>query len=161
MKTLYLIRHAKSSWNHNLQDHDRPLNTRGFNDADLIGKILAKQNINIDKIYSSTANRAATTARIICEELNINLSEISYESTLYEFDYRYVYDFIKQIPDTYNSVLIFGHNTAFTDLVNKLGDRAISNLPTSGVVAIRFETEQWGVVGYGHTEKCFFPKDFK
>jgi len=161
MKTIYFIRHAKSSWDFSGNDHDRPLNSRGFVDADLIGKALAEKNISFDAIYSSSANRAETTARIITENLGVPLNTIIFKKELYNFDANEVLKEIYKFSDVFNTVIVFGHNIAFTSLVNKLGSEVVINLPTSGVVSISFDVEKWTQITKGTTNLCLFPKKLR
>ena len=86
MKTLYLVRHAKSSWKYpNLDDFERPLNKRGRKNAPFMGKVLKELKVSPDLIISSPANRAAMTARIIAGKINYPLENILYSETIYEF----------------------------------------------------------------------------
>lgn len=164
MKKIYFVRHAKSSWEFVMDDFDRPLNTRGFNDADLIGKYLNEQNLVVDAVYSSSANRAETTARIICEDLGIPLSKIQRSKKLYDFDGVGVVNFIKnEIPNTYNSVLIFGHNPCLNRLVNTYGSQIFFKFPTCTVVGIEFNIKEWHKIkeGLGNTFFSVMPKEIR
>ena len=162
MKKIYFVRHAKSSWEVVMDDHDRPLNSRGFNDADLIGKHLIKESIFIDAVYSSSANRAETTARIICENLDIPLSEIQLSKELYDFDGTNVLHFIKnEIPANYNSVFIFGHNPCLSRLANTLGTKIFFNFPTCTVVGIEFDVDNWKDIEQGETFFSVTPKEIR
>jgi len=161
MKTIYFIRHAKSSWESESGDHNRPLSPRGFIDADLIGKSLLEKNIFLDAIYSSSANRAETTARIVCENMGIPLSKIILKNELYNFDASDILKQIKEFDNELNAVMIFGHNTAFTSLVNNLGSDIFFNLPTCGVVSITFDINKWTEICKGQTNFSLLPKDLR
>ena len=162
MKKVYFIRHAKSSWETVTDDHDRILSSRGFHDADLVGRYLKGENVNVDAVYSSSANRAETTARIICENLEIPLSDIKLSKKLYDFDGKDVMHFIKnEIPNEVNSILIFGHNPCFTSLVNTLGTKVFFNFPTCGVAAIEFDSVDWKEIIDGRTFFSLTPKQIR
>lgn len=161
MKTLYIIRHAKSSWGFNLPDDKRPLNERGLRDAELIGKELKNIVKPIDRVLCSPAERAYETAKIICDQLNISEDIFFLEPNLYDFEGSKVINVIKSCKDTIHTLIIFGHNHAFTSLANLLGSTYIDNLPTAGVVAIEFEAEKWQDINVGKTLLTIFPKSLK
>ncbi|GGX03718.1 SixA phosphatase family protein [Aquimarina muelleri] len=161
MKTLYIIRHAKSSWGFDLPDDKRPLNERGERDAELIGKELKTLVKPVDRILCSPAERAYNTAKIISYQLNISEDIFVLEPDLYDFEGSKVINVIKNCTDTIQTLMIFGHNHAFTSVANLLGNTYIDNLPTSGVVAIEFETEKWKDINVGKTLLTIFPKSLK
>ena len=161
MKTIYFIRHAKSSWEVTVSDHERPLNPRGFFDADKIGKALKEKGVAVDLVYSSSANRAETTARIICENIGYPLSEIVFTKDLYDFEGTSVKQVIKGFSNDFNSAIVFGHNPAFSSLVNTMGNQIFYNLPTCGVVAINFNVNEWIEIEKGKTEFYILPKELK
>lgn len=161
MKTLIFIRHAKSSWDHDVSDLKRPLNKRGFTDAHLVSKAFAAYKIEPDAVFSSPANRALTTCQIFMETLGWSQEFITINDQLYDFGGNPVRRFIKSLDDNLQKVMIFGHNHAFTTLVNSLGDTEIDNLPTSGVAMIEFKVSQWQQINQGHTTMILTPKDFK
>ncbi len=161
MKKIYFIRHAKSSWENQVDDHDRPLSERGFDDAALISEELIKKEISVQKVFSSTAKRAKTTAQIITSALKVPEENVIYKKNLYSFNGISVNNFLKELPEDLDTVLIFGHNPAFTILVNSLGSQTFANIPTCGTVAITFKTDKWSSLIYGKTEFHLFPKDLK
>lgn len=161
MKKLIFVRHAKSSWEYDVTDRKRPLKKRGYNDAKLVSTALAKYQIKIDKIYSSPAKRAFTTCEIFSKNLNKALNDIEIKEDLYDFGGQNVQHFIGTLDDDYETVLLFGHNHAFTSLVNLYGDKYIDNLPTSGAVVIEFEALSWQYIKLGQTKLILFPRDFK
>lgn len=161
MKTIVLIRHAKSSWDHDVSDLNRPLSKRGFTDANLVSKAFKSYNFNPDAIYSSPANRALTTCSIFMENLNISKELLGIDHKLYDFGGNQVRRFIKSLNDDLEKVIIFGHNHAFTSLANSFGDADIDNLPTSGLVMIEFNVDQWQQVSQGETKLFLKPKDYK
>ncbi|MDX6182708.1 histidine phosphatase family protein [Flavobacterium sp. Fl-77] len=161
MKNLVLIRHAKSSWEAPLKDFDRPLMKRGIIDAHdvsvKISNFLPKTYI----IWSSTAARASETALIFAQNLSYPIESIVYKDDLYTFDEKQLEKVIKSCDNSLESVILFGHNEAITNFVNKFGDVFIENVPTSGFVALQFETESWSTINKGKTHKTIFPKDLK
>src|SRR5690606_23560775 len=158
MKTLYLVRHAKSSWdNLSLADFDRPLNKRGERDAPEMGKRLALRNIKPQLMLSSPANRAYTTARKIAEALRIPEKSIKTDEALFHADAQEILKVIGRQDDAVESLMVFGHNPGFTDLVNFLKyDYNIDNLPTCGIVAFNIETTSWKNIKKGKAEQLFF-----
>ena len=160
-KKLTLVRHAKSSWEHDVSDSKRPLAKRGIKDANLISKHLQQDFVQPDVVFSSPANRALTTCNIFSSNLNIPDNKIKIFNDLYDFSGESVIRFIKSLNNDYNSVMIFGHNHAFTSISNIFGDKFIDNLPTSGVVVMNFDTDKWESIDKGHTELIVFPKLLK
>jgi phosphohistidine phosphatase len=144
MKTLYLVRHAKSSWKYpNLDDFERPLNKRGRKNAPFMGKILKKLKVAPDLVISSPANRAAATARIIAAAINYPLENIVYSEAIYEFSENALIHVIKQIEDSVNNAMVVGHNPAINGLANYIGDQPISNIPTCGVFCVDLDISSW------------------
>ncbi len=161
MKTLFLVRHAKSSWKHDVDDHERPLKQRGENDASLVSKEVKKNISPPEKIISSDAVRALSTAKFFKDALGIDDSNFEVNSELYDFSGQNVMRCIKSLEDSLDSVMIVGHNHAFTSIVNMIGNKYIENLPTSGFVMIEFDEEKWSDISTGKTKKTIFPRDLK
>ncbi len=144
MKTLYLIRHAKSSWeNGDLTDLERPLNKRGFRDAPFMGKILSEKIESPQLIISSPAKRAISTANIISEYFRYDPNKIVKEEKVYHAVVSDLMRIIYSVSDTINFLMIFGHNPTFTQTSNYLSDKKIDNIPTCGFVQINFELDSW------------------
>ena len=144
MKKLFLIRHAKSSWQEtDLKDFDRPLNQRGLRDAPLMGKLLRKKGIKPDLILTSSANRAFTTAKIIAEEIDYPINSIIDEKEIYEADALDLMEIIRNIDDEADSIFLFGHNPSLTYLSNHLSNQRIENIPTCGISEIEFQIDSW------------------
>jgi phosphohistidine phosphatase len=148
MKNLILIRHAKSSWDFPLSDIDRPLSQRGIEDAFLIS---SKLNILI-------AKRTQETCYIFAQNLLIPIENIIFRKDLYTFDYKELYDKITQCDNRFENIVLFGHNDAITSFVNKFGNKHISNVPTSGVVQIEFNEDNWLNIKKGKIKHILFPK---
>ena len=163
MKTLYLVRHAKSSWKQpKLSDFERPLNKRGKNDAPFMGKLLYNKGVNPELVISSPAKRASTTAKIIASEINYPEEKIVFDKNIYEATGRRLLEIISGAEEKYNSIMLFGHNPGLTVLHNNLSNHFIDNIPTCGVVALKFKTT-WNEVKLNAADFIFFeyPKKHK
>ncbi len=144
MKTLYLIRHAKSSWdNANLSDHNRPLNERGERDAPRMGKRLRKREERPEVIISSSAVRAQTTARILAAAIDYPTSDISIDERLYEAEPEDVLSVIGNLDDGIDCAMLVGHNPTFTALINAMGRCDFDNVPTCGMAVLTFPIDSW------------------
>ncbi|WP_296386113.1 histidine phosphatase family protein [Winogradskyella sp.] len=161
MKVIVLIRHGKSSWEFNVSDRERPLKPRGKKDA----KLVANQFINESKIpkhiFSSPAKRALNTCGIFAKSLNLAENTIIVTEELYDFGGESVISFIKNLPNNYDEIMIFGHNHAFTSISNIFGSIFIDNLPTSGLVKISFDIDSWAEIKQGQTKLLLIPKELK
>jgi len=161
MKTLILVRHGKSSWKHPVRDIDRPLKKRGSTDATMVSDEFLKTKIQPDYVVSSPAKRAFDICKIFIKKLEISDKKLEINPTIYDFQGTQTADFIKSLDNNYHKVMLFGHNYAFTWLVNTLGDRYIDNLPTSGLVVISFDVQSWKDIKKGITELMLFPKNLR
>ncbi|MBA0885575.1 SixA phosphatase family protein [Flavobacterium undicola] len=161
MKNLVLIRHAKSNWDMPLKDIDRPLDQRGMQDAHLVSLNIQKHIPKKYIIWSSPAKRASDTAVIFAQNILYPIENIVYKDDLYTFEEKQLENIIKSCANTFDSVILFGHNAAITNFVNKFGDIFIENVPTSGFVSLQFETDNWGEINKGKTKKIIIPKDLK
>ena len=160
MKTLFLVRHAKSSWdNLTLSDFERPLNDRGKNDAPLMAKRLRKRGIQIDAFISSPAKRAKKTAEFFIKEFNRDKDELIFISSLYDASVSDFNASIKTIDDKYNSAALFSHNPGITQFANELVSGAdIDNMPTCSVFAVTADTDKWK--DFAKTKKQFLFFDY-
>ncbi len=164
MKQLLVIRHAKSSWdNPDLVDHERPLNKRGLEDAPLMGSILKKKNLKIDKIFSSDALRAKQTIEMIAEEINFDQKSIEFTSELYHASRKELVQFLKNINDHFSTITIVGHNPGLTDLVHFLLEDFGEDLPTCAIVLIELKINSWTEVhaNCGELKSFEFPKKYR
>lgn len=144
MKTLYLIRHAKSSWEDpDLRDIERPLKGRGRKDALIMGARLRQLKIKPDLIISSPANRAYSTAKIIAEEVGYDATKIQLDEHLYFSGQESIMQVLRDSRDKHDHIFIFGHNPDFTAVANAFSDEYISNVPTAGLVVVEFNTDKW------------------
>ncbi|WP_111307193.1 SixA phosphatase family protein [Confluentibacter sediminis] len=160
MKKLIIARHAKSSWEYDVVDHERPLNDRGLKDAHKVSNEL-KDKLNPELVLSSDALRARSTANIFISNLNIDTDKLYLNHDLYDFSGEKLIKVIKSCNDIYKELMIFGHNHAITYFVNKFGDKHIDNVPTSGVVIIEFDILNWKDLKLGKTINTIFPRDLK
>ena len=158
MKTLYLLRHAKSSWKYpELDDFERPLNKRGKHDAPAMGQLLQSKNIIPDLILSSPANRAAMTARIIAENLSLPYHRINYNDLIYEAGSETLFDVVRTINPSVVSAILVGHNPGITTFANLVANHRIGNIPTCGIYGVELNIASWQEI----SEKCATFKFFE
>ncbi|SNR52907.1 phosphohistidine phosphatase [Lutibacter agarilyticus] len=162
MKTLYIVRHAKSSWEYEgIKDIDRPLKQRGINDAYLISSVLNKKIATPDVFISSCANRALHTAMIFSYSFNYPLANLKISKSLYNFSDGYLIKTVKALDDSFDSAIIFSHDHGISDFVNKFGSIQVDHVPTCGVIGIKFEASHWKNIKSGKTIITEFPKHYK
>lgn len=161
MKNLILVRHAKSSWETPLKDRDRPLSKNGLQAAHLVSSYVSKYLPKTYLIWTSVAERASQTALIFAQNLSYPIESIIYKEELYTFDENQLAKVIKSCKNEFDSVILFGHNGAITNFVNKFGDVFIENVPTSGFVSLQFDVDDWSAIEKGKTLKVIVPKDLK
>lgn len=161
MKNLIIVRHAKSSWEFDVIDHERPLKTRGINDTKLISSEFIKYKLKPDLVLVSDAMRTKLTAEIFQNILNINPEIIKFSHDLYDFSGESLTQVIKNCDDSINKLMVFGHNYAITNFVNSYGSMYFENVPTSGLVWLEFNTNNWRDIKEGNTKIYLFPRDFK
>jgi phosphohistidine phosphatase len=161
MKNLILVRHGKSSWEYQVGDKDRPLLERGIADAILVANKFHEKEIGIDVVFSSPANRALHTAMIFCRQMHFSLDKFRVAQRLYDFSGNEVIQFLKELDNALQTILIFGHNHAFTHIANSLGNTYIENVPTSGLVHLQFDVDKWSAIEKGTTKQTIFPKEIR
>ncbi|RKS94059.1 phosphohistidine phosphatase [Flavobacterium limicola] len=161
MKNLILIRHAKSSWESPLHDKDRALKTQGIQDAHIVSSHISDYIPKTYIIWTSSARRATHTALIFAQNISYPVECIVYKDDLYTFEEKKLEKIIKSCSNIFESVILFGHNGAITNFVNKFGDVFIENVPTAGFVSLKFDTDDWKKIKKGKIEKIIFPKDLK
>ena len=147
MKTLVLVRHAKSAWGDpTLADHDRPLNDRGRRDAPEMGRRLRERGVAPDAILSSTAARARSTAEAIADELGAANGVLALDERLYGSSPETILEVVAEVDDDLTTVLVVAHDPGMSDLANRLsGD--IDHMPTCGVAEFRFAAWSWSDIG--------------
>ena len=142
MKTLLILRHAKSSWdNGNLSDHDRPLNGRGRQDAPAMGRFLRDQSMTPDLIITSTAKRAQATAEAVALAGDYE-GEIKLTRRFYHADPEAYLEVLAAVPDAYERVMIVGHNPGMEELVEQLTGQA-ERLTTANVAHVQLPINTW------------------
>jgi phosphohistidine phosphatase len=159
MKTLLLLRHAKSDWDDtSLRDFDRPLAARGERDAPRIGKALRKRGPLPDLIISSPAVRAKATIEAVIEAAKLKLA-IRFDETIYGASSPELMKLIRRSPDGNSCVLLVGHNPGFEDLVGRLTG-SHERMPTAALACIDFQINRWDDVkdGEGKLEWLLIPK---
>jgi phosphohistidine phosphatase len=161
MKTLVLIRHAKSDWGFDgLEDIDRPLNERGYRDAEAMRQFLVKKIPNIDRIVSSPSVRTYTTAAMFARKYNYDTKQIDLQQGIYHSPMQNYLEAIHQLDNVHQVVLLFGHNPGITDLCGHISDHEFENVATCGIVALQFDIDKWSVVKEQSGKLLFyeFPK---
>lgn len=162
MKTLYIVRHAKSSWDDpNMDDFDRPLNDRGQKDAPRMGNRLNERGIAPDLVISSPAARALGTARLICKALDYPEGNVHQERSVYHAGTESLLRTIRKVDDKNEILMIVGHNPGLTEFANDLLKEHIDNIPTTGVVGCKLKIDSWkdAQVGCGKLLFFDFPKN--
>jgi phosphohistidine phosphatase len=165
MKTLHLLRHAKSSWNDaTLSDRERGLNARGQKDAPLMGAALSNI-LSPTEVTVSPATRAQLTLAGLCSAWSaLDAMEHETDEALYTFNSGDLEQWIAAQSDSRDSLFIIGHNPALTDLVNTLTrEYTLANLPTAAYVQLRLDIDQWGQLLHcvAVVEESLCPKQLK
>ena len=156
MKTLTLMRHAKSSWDDfSISDFDRPLNARGDIAAPLMGEVLKKKGFKPDLLLCSPAPRAKTTAKIVADIIDYGAENIRYHDSIYESSQMNIMMIINALDEGVDSCMIVGHNPAFTGVINALSAFKLENLPTAGIVTFTFDSA-WADIKPLSGEMLFF-----
>jgi|KBSSwiStaDraftv2_1062776.scaffolds.fasta_scaffold16839_1 phosphohistidine phosphatase len=160
MKTLYVLRHAKSSWdNAELADFDRPLNDRGESTAPFMGEFMAANGFEPEVIVSSPAVRARRTAQLAKEGANMP-AEIIYDDRIYEASPRTLQTVAASIDDRFDSAMLVGHNPGMEGFVRLLTGRS-EEMPTAALAVIDLDIERWAEIdtGLGALRRLIRPKD--
>jgi phosphohistidine phosphatase len=143
MKTLLILRHAKSSWkDESLPDHDRPLNKRGLKDAPRMGELLRREDLLPDLILCSTAQRARKTAELVVEESGYE-GELRLSRDLYAFDPGAYLEALVELEDIYERVMLVGHNPAMEELLEALIGE-FERMPTAALAQVDLPIGHWG-----------------
>jgi len=161
MKTLFLIRHAKSDRSRKAADFERPLNERGLSDAPKMGARLKQRRIHFDAVYSSPAKRAFDTAELVAQSAGFLTEKIITDEKFYVFNSNGLLEAVESVIDErFSTVAVFCHNFAITDLSNLLTGDPIANVPTCGIVHIETDAELWADIsaGKGKLVDFDFPK---
>ena len=146
MKTLVLLRHAKSSWELPLDDLDRPLKPKGIDRIKRVSKEDKSIFNKSDIVITSPAIRALHTAVILVKEIDLEFNKVIINKDLYTFSSKSLEIVLRTIPDKFDYVIFVGHNPAFTEIINKMTKRKIDNLPTASWAKIIFNEDNWSEV---------------
>ena len=165
MKTIILVRHAKSSWkNASLDDFDRPLNKRGKMNAPFMGEKLQERQIMPDLILSSPAKRASKTAIAVAKAIGYPKKKIIFDEKIYHASAWYLFEMVRDLDDDCKTIMLFGHNPGFNDFADLLLNKnPVYNIVTTGVYCIKFNADQWKNVREGQGESVFYdyPKRYQ
>lgn len=157
MKTLYIVRHAKSSWsNPDLIDLDRPIMEKGKKGLSRVIAFLQEESVAPDLIISSHAVRAVQTSTEIAQSLQVQKENIFQNKSFYFGDVNSVRQIFYDLPSKVSSLMVVGHNPTMTIFANSFLDEMIEWLPTSAVVALRFDTSNWLNVLNTKPENLFY-----
>jgi phosphohistidine phosphatase len=146
MKTLLLLRHAKSDWDDpGLKDFERPLNKRGLKAAQAVGSFLRRQKAQPQLILSSPAERARQTTLLVMESVKLTTVDLRYDERIYEASTERLIEVLSQIEDTAEVVMLVGHNPGFEELLEHLTGEA-QRMPTAALACLNLNLEKWGKV---------------
>jgi phosphohistidine phosphatase len=162
LKKILFIRHAKSSWDDpDLLDIDRPLKNRGFNDAELMSKVISELDFKLDFMLCSPALRTIQTAEIFREK-TFRESDFKIEHQLYGSSRSDYYQIIQGLDDKYSKIALIGHNPDISYAASELCNKNII-LPTTGIALLEFNKLKWAEVAAGTAELVFFgsPKSYR
>jgi phosphohistidine phosphatase len=162
MKTLFLLRHAKSSWKDaSARDFDRPLNQRGLKAAPAVGRLMKKRKVQPDLVLSSPAERARQTTTLVLVAAEIK-TEVRHDERIYEATVARLLEVVAQIEDEANVAMLVGHNPGLAELFTALTGKSES-LPTAALACIELDIEKWNKVraGTGRLEWLVRPKRLK
>lgn len=158
MKKILLVRHAKSSWDFNIEDFDRPLNDRGHSAAPEMAKRLLKKDVAIDAFISSPAVRALSTAEYFAKAYDVKAKHIQTIPSLYHAAPEAFFSVIEELDDSLKTIAIFSHNPGITEFANQQTDTRIDNMPTCGIFAIKADIKHWK--DYRSAQKTFWFFDY-
>lgn len=164
MKTITIVRHAKSDWgNENLEDLHRPLSESGYTDARVTSKQLLKKMETPDYWLTSPAIRAYSTALVFANTFKYDVEKIAIKKKIYEASLKNLKQLFNQLPDNFKSVILFGHNPELTNFFNEISDSYADNIPTGGVLHMISGASKWKDVFNKKLENDFtlYPKEFK
>lgn len=159
MKTLILVRHAKSSWDKvGMDDIERPLNERGKEDAPVMARRLKDKNIDIDIFVSSPAKRAHRTCKYFAKEYDVDKKDILLMDKLYGASITAFLEVISKLDNKHKSAIIFSHNPGITEFANTLTTVRIDNMSTCSMFAVQANVDRWSE--FSKSEKNFLFFDY-
>ena len=156
MKTILMVRHAKSGWDKPIADFNRKLTGQGKTDAKNMAIRLVKKNIDIDLFISSPALRAQKTARIFMKELAAQKDKLKIIPALYEPSVKSFYEAIERVDVEVNCIALFSHNPGITQFVNSLDCHPVYGMPTCAVYAFKIKSARWKELQIAEKEFLFF-----
>lgn len=162
MKTLYLLRHAKSSWDdHSLKDFDRPLNERGLKAAPKVGAYMRKEKIRPDLVLSSPALRAKQTTTLVCEAAGLT-AVVNFDEKIYEASARRLFEIVASLEDSLGAVMMVGHNPGLEELLSALTGEP-RRMPTAALASVELDLTRWAEIApdRGRLGWLIKPKDLK
>ena len=162
VKTLLLLRHAKSSWDDNtLRDFDRPLNKRGLKAAPMVGGMMRKRKLRPELVLSSPAERAKETTRLVCEAAGL-IAVARYDDGIYEASARRLLEIVSRIEDAVNTAMLVGHNPGLEESLGVLTGEP-HRMTTASLACIELSIERWNEVtsGTGKLQWILKPKELK
>ncbi|HEX5171121.1 MAG TPA: histidine phosphatase family protein [Cyclobacteriaceae bacterium] len=152
-KLLYLLRHAQSAEKQQGQtDRERELTQQGVKESFQIGAFMHREKIFPDAIYCSVAERARMCAQLIADTIKLDLGKIIPDEELFQASVRTFMEFVQRLDDSYKSVMCIGHNPAISYLAEYLSKAEIGELPTGGLVILKFPIDNWEDVNEGTGE---------
>ncbi|MEM1322192.1 MAG: histidine phosphatase family protein [Bacteroidota bacterium] len=163
MKTVFFVRHAKSSWSdQSLADIERPLNNRGLRDAPFMAALLKGKAVEADQLISSPANRAFTTATYFAEALGVQREDILVRNEIYEAWPEDIINIVQSAEEAWSTILIFGHNPTMTSIANIFSKEYIANVPTCGIVKVVAPVDNWSMFRRENAkmEQFYYPKQY-
>lgn len=157
MKTLILVRHAKSSWDApGLSDFDRPLNERGKKDAPEMAARLKEKGLTVDQFVSSPAKRARKTARIFADAFGVKKEEIRLIDDLYLATREAFSNAVASLDDAADTVALFSHNPGITEYASSLSNVRIDDMPTCAMFGVQADCAQWNAFDGAGKKFLFF-----
>ena len=164
MKTLTMVRHAKSDWgNETITDILRPLNVRGYSDAQILARQMPAKVETPGLWVTSPAIRAYSTALVFAEAYNYDPAKFVINPKIYEATLKTLTGIVSAFPDEVNSIIMFGHNPGFTKFFNEYADAFADNIPTCGITCISHDCASWKefLDSKCKTEFYLYPKEFR
>ena len=159
MKKLFVLRHAKSSWDDSsLADFDRPLNPRGMRTAPFMGELMARERLTPAIILSSPAQRARATAELVKGSANF-AAEIRFDARIYEANPQGLRQVVAELDDAINSAMLVGHNPGIEGFIRYLTGQ-LESMPTAALAVIKLNIDNWNAIddGCGELQNLFRPK---
>ena len=155
MKTIYFLRHAKSSWDDfELKDYDRPLSTRGIQDADLMGNYFRSKKIKLDLVLSSPSKRTKETLEHFFQ---FEKPKVQFEESIYHASLDQILGVIFSVPETIRSIMLVGHNPSMHEITEYLSNKFINKYPTCCLASLTIETD-WNKAVRGCADMNFLKK---